>query len=150
MFYQIEEVKFIEPDYYQVFNQNRQHFYRFNGYRNNCSNTVKTFLSLLGIENTNLTAWADTIRNLGNAQYNPANLRVGDIVAMGKPGDTHHVGIYLGNGEVLHQSAMRGYSVGVYKDLSAFINHHAGFYFVRPNYALMDILEGQHYTFNIS
>jgi hypothetical protein len=150
MFYQIEEVKFTNPDYHQVVHQNRKYFNRFNGYRNNCSNTVKTFLSLLGLETEYLTAWADTIRNLGPVQYDPSRLKVGDIVAMGRPGDTHHVGVYLGNGEVLHQSTVRGYVVGVYKDLRAFINHRAGFYFVRPNYALREFLEGQYYTFQIS
>jgi hypothetical protein len=150
MFYQIEEVKIIEPDLHQVATQNKNSFNKFNGYRNNCSNTVKTFLSLLGLENSNLTAWADTIRNLGPVQYNPSDLKDGDIIAMGRPGDTHHVGVYLGNGQVLHQSSVRGYVVGIYRDLNAFINHHAGFYFVRPNYVLRDILERQYYTFQLS
>ncbi len=132
MFSLIQDVKIMEPDYHQVYIDNQKQFNRFNGYRNNCANTVRIFLSLLGSNISKVTAWADTVRNLGKVQYNPSNLQKGDIVAMGQPGDTRHVGVYLGDGKVLHQSAMRGYTVGVFKDLQAFVNHRAGFYFVRP------------------
>lgn len=146
MFALIQEIKFIEPDYYQVFTENRQKFEQFNGYRNNCANTVKTFLSLVDANAQNLTAWADTIRNLGQVHYDPSLLQKGDIVAMGRPGDTWHVGVYFGEGKVLHQSAMRGYIVGVYHDINAFINYHRGFYFVRPTYAYRNILENQFFV----
>jgi cell wall-associated NlpC family hydrolase len=80
------------------------------------------------------------VRNLGQVIYNPKDLKKGDIVAMGRPGDTWHVGVYFGNQKVLHQSAMRGYTVGVFGDLNAFINYHRGFYIVRP---YINILEEQ-------
>jgi len=147
MFYQIEEVRFIQPDYYQVFSNNREKFNRFNGYRNNCANTVRIFLTLLGYDSSDVTAWADTIRNVGPVSYDPNKLKEGDIVAMGRPGDTWHVGVYLGDGKVLHQSAMRGYNVGAYNDLNAFINDRRGFYFVRPTSSYNKILENQFYAF---
>lgn len=147
MFYPIEEVKFTEPDYYQVFTENQNKFSQYNGYRNNCANTVRTFLSLIGQNTDNVTAWADTVRNLGQVLYNPEQLQKGDIVAMGRPGDTWHVGVYLGEGKVLHQSAARGYVVGVYNDINAFINYRRGFYIVRPTNSYRDLLDGQYYTF---
>lgn len=147
MFYQIEEVKIIEPDYYQVFTENQEKFSRFNGYRNNCANTVKTFLSLIGLDTSKVTAWADTVRNLGQVLYDPEKLRKGDVVAMGQPGNTWHVGVYLGDGKVLHQSAMRGYVVGAFNDINAFIRDRRGFYIVRPANSYTDILDGQFYLF---
>jgi hypothetical protein len=147
MFHQIEDVKFIEPDYYQVFNENKNKFHQFNGYHNNCANTVKTYLSLIGLDTSKVTAWADTVRNLGQVLYDPNKLQEGDVVAMGRPGNTWHVGVYLGNGKILHQSAMRGYVVGVFKDLNAFIHDRRGFYIVRPSNFYNDILQGQFYLF---
>lgn len=147
MFYQIEEVRFIEPDFYQVFNSNREKFEQYNGRRNNCANTVRTFLSLLGYESTAVTAWADTIRNLGQVIRDPNSLQKGDILAMGHPGDTWHVGVYMGDGKVLHQSAMRGYTVGVYNDLNAFVNSRRGFYAIRPTESYMNLLKNQFYAF---
>jgi hypothetical protein len=147
MFYQIEDVKFIEPDYYQVFTENRNKFIQFNGYRNNCANTVKTYLSLIGLDTSKVTAWADSVRNLGEVLYDPDKLQEGDVVAMGRPGNTWHVGVYLGEGKILHQSAMRGYVVGVFKDLNAFIRDRRGFYIVRPYNSYNNILQGQFYLF---
>lgn len=122
-------------DFLRYYAENSTRFSKFNGYRDNCSRTVKKYLSLLGLETPTLTAWADTVRTLGTVEYNPAFLQPGDIVAMGRPGDTWHVGVYMGDGRVLHQSRSRGYTVGVYNDLHAFINHRVGFYYIRPNYA---------------
>jgi len=147
MFAILQEVKPVETDFYQIYTENKNHFYSFNGYRNNCSNTVRTFLSLLGKDVSQITPWADTVRKAGQVLYNPRELQKGDIVAMGIPGDTHHVGIYMGDGKVLHQSAMRGYVVGVFHDLNAFIKHRIGFYFVRPNYPVQEVLKDQFYTF---
>lgn len=145
MYALLQEVRPVETDFYQIYSENQNHFYSYNGYRNNCSNTVRTFLSLLGKDASQITPWADTVRKAGQVLYNSKELQKGDIVAMGVPGDTHHVGIYLGNGKVLHQSAMRGYRVGAYYDLHAFINHRAGFYFVRPKYPFREILKDQFY-----
>lgn len=143
MFALIEEVQNHQPDFYQVYLEHKHKFNRFHGFRNNCSNTVITFLSLLGANVYNVTAWADTVRKLGPIKFNPMELQIGDVVAMGRPGDTWHVGVYLGNGNVLHQSAMRGYRVGVYSDLNAFVNYSRGFYFVRPSYEKQNILDNQ-------
>lgn len=142
----IQDINLLEPDYHQVYVENRNKFRNFNGTPNNCSNTVRTFLSLLGVNIDNVTAWADTVRNLGQVLYNPSQLKRGDIVAMGRPGDTWHVGVYLGENQVLHQSAMRGYKVGVYNDIRAFINYRRGFYIVRPSYQHREILDGQFFT----
>ena len=126
------EVSLIEEFY-----SNKTRFFKYDFRRNNCSNVVKEFLSLLGIPTPKLTPWADTIRHLGEIKRNPWDLQVGDVVAMGRPGDTHHVGVYMGNGKVLHQSGVRGYRVGIFEDLRAFVNHRAGFYFVRPDYSVI-------------
>jgi hypothetical protein len=136
----IEEVRLVEPNFEEVFIQNQNAFTKYNGQRNNCSNTVRKFLSLLGINTDRVTPWADTVRNLGKIIYNPNQLQKGDSVAMGIPGDTFHVGVYFGDGKVLHQSAMRGYKVGIFNDINAFINYHRGFYIVRPH---TNILENQ-------
>jgi hypothetical protein len=129
----VEEVNFL-----QEYLNNERKFFKFNYRKDNCSNTVKKFLEVVGVSSDRLTPWADTIRSLGNVNYSPSSLRVGDIVAMGRPGDTHHVGVYMGGNAVLHQSRVRGLVVGVYNDLNAFINHRAGFYFVRPKYPVKD------------
>jgi hypothetical protein len=147
MFYPIEEVRFNEPDYYRVFSENRDKFSKFNGYRNNCANTVRTYLSILGMNAERVTAWADTVRQIGEVFYDPNQLKEGDIVAMGRPGNTWHVGVYLGHGKVLHQSAMRGYVVGAYYDLRSFINDRRGFYAVRPVQSYQNLLKDQFYTF---
>ena len=144
MYLESEEVRFHSPTFEQIFIENRDAFKRYNGYRNNCSNVVRRFLSLLSINTDKVTPWADTVRNLGKVIYNPKYLKKGDIVAMGVPGDTWHVGVYFGDRKVLHQSAMRGYTVGVFEDLNAFINYHRGFYIVRP---YINLLEDQFYTF---
>lgn len=136
----VEEVRFQSLDFEQIFIKNQDAFKRYNGYRNNCSNAVRRFLSLLGINTKKITPWADTVRNIGTIIKNPDKLQKGDIVAMGIPGDTWHVGVYLGDQKVLHQSAMRGYTVGVFDDLNAFINYRRGFYIVRPH---VNILEEQ-------
>jgi hypothetical protein len=140
----VEEVRLVEPNFEEVFIQNQNAFNKYNGQRNNCSNAVRKFLSLLGINTDRVTAWADTVRNLGKIIYNPNQLQKGDIVAMGIPGDTFHVGVYFGDGKVLHQSAMRGYKVGIFNDINAFINYHRGFYIVRP---FINILENQFFVF---
>jgi len=137
----VEEVKILESDFHLTYNRIRSKFNYYDGYRNNCSNTVKTFLSEIGINVSGITAYADTVRNLGKIHYNPNLLKVGDIIAMGKPGDTWHVGVYMGDNKVLHQSASRGYKVGIYDDLYAFINHHSGFYYVRPDYPVLYIMD---------
>lgn len=142
----IEEVRTNQPDFHQVYLEHSTKFNRFDGYRNNCSNTVRKFLSLLGTNVYSVTAWADTIRNLGPINFNPKQLEIGDVVAMGRPGDTWHVGVYFGNNKVLHQSAMRGYRVGVYPDLNAFVNYRRGFYFVRPSYSYQKLLERQFFV----
>ena len=147
MFYTTEEVRFIQPDYYQVFSDNKNRFTRFNGYRNNCSNTVRTFLSLIGMNTERVTAWADSVRKIGDVFYDSNQLKPGDVVAMGRPGDTSHVGVYLGDGKVLHQSAVRGYAVGIFYDLRAFINDRRGFYAVRPRQSYQNLLQVQYYTF---
>lgn len=124
-----------EVNFLQYYLDNKLKFKRFNFRRNNCSNTVKEFLNVIGIFTPTLTPWADTVRTLGGVSFSPKDLQPGDIVAMGRPGDTHHVGIYMGGNKVLHQSGSRGYVVGVYNDLNAFINHKMGFYSVRPDYS---------------
>jgi hypothetical protein len=127
--------EYTTPDFFQEYISNKNKFLKFNFRRNNCSNVVKEFLGALGLKTPTLTPWADTIRTLGSVNRNPEDLRPGDVVAMGTPGDTHHVGIYLGGSSVLHQSGIRGYVVGAHNDLAAFTNHRAGFYFVRPDYS---------------
>ena len=57
-------------------------------------------------------------------------LKAGDIVATGRPGDTPHVGVYTGGENVFHQSRKRGLKAGNYPDLNYFKQ---GGYFVRPN-----------------
>jgi hypothetical protein len=138
-----EEVRFEQPTFEQIFIQNKDAFKRYNGYRNNCSNVVRRFLTLIGVDSQNVTPWADTVRNIGTVIRNPKELQKGDIVSMGKPGDTSHVGIYFGDGMVLHQSAMRGHTVGIFNDINAFIKHRRGFYIVRPH---LNILEGQSFS----
>jgi hypothetical protein len=118
------------------YSNNSNTFKKFNGHRNNCSRVIIEYLSLLGIKFNNLTPWADTVRNIGKINYNPMFLQEGDIIAMGRPGDTHHVGVYMGGTNVLHQSRGRGYVVGVYEDLKAFTGHYAGFYSIRPDYSI--------------
>jgi len=142
----IEEVKFLQPDFYQVYQNHVHKFNRYHGFRNNCSNTVRTFLSILGANVYDVTAWADTVRKLGPINFDPMVLQIGDVVAMGRPGDTWHVGVYLGEGKVLHQSAMRGYRVGVYSDLNAFVNYPRGFYFVRPSYGNQNYFDNQFFN----
>lgn len=124
-----------EIDFMRYYAENPRAFRKFNGWRDNCSRTVKEYLEILGVQTVKLTPWADTVRTLGPANYNPNDLLPGDVVAMGRPGDTWHVGVYMGDNKVLHQSGIRGYRVGVYEDLNAFISHRAGFYYVRPDYS---------------
>lgn len=143
MYPSTEEIRSYEINFDQIFIENKNVFKKYNGYRNNCSNTVRKFFSLLGVNTDKVTGWADTVRNLGQVIYNPKDLKKGDIVAMGKPGDTWHVGIYFGNGRVLHQSAMRGYTVGIFNDINAFVNYRRGFYIVRP---YSNILETQFFV----
>lgn len=135
------EIQIIEERFVEKFQRMQNIFNYYDGYRNNCSRVVKKFLANVGVDVSPVTPWADTIRNLGPVQYNSSLIKEGDVVAMGRPGDTHHVGVYLGDGKVLHQSAARGYQVGAYSDLQAFVNSRHGFYFVRPNYR--QILEDQ-------
>jgi hypothetical protein len=143
MYPSTEEIRSYEINFDQIFIENKNVFKKYNGYRNNCSNTVRKFFSLLGVNTDKVTGWADTVRNLGQVIYNPMDLKKGDIVAMGRPGDTWHVGIYFGNGRVLHQSAMRGYTIGIFNDINAFINYRRGFYIVRP---YSNILETQFFV----
>jgi hypothetical protein len=143
MYPNIEEVRLHNPSFEQIFIENKNAFKKYNGYMNNCANTVKKFFSLLGVDTGKITPWADTIRNIGTVIRNPKELKKGDIVAMGKPGDTWHVGVYFGDGKVLHQSAARGYTVGVFNDINAFINHRRGFYIVRPQ---VNFLEEQSFV----
>lgn len=135
------EVQIIEERFVEKFQRMQNIFNYYDGHRNNCSRVVKKFLANVGVDVSPVTPWADTVRNLGPVQYNAFHLQEGDVVAMGRPGNTRHVGVYLGGGKVLHQSAVRGYRVGAYKDLNAFVNSRHGFYFVRPNYR--QILEDQ-------
>lgn len=141
----VEEVKLLETDFYSTYNRIKSKFNYYDGYRNNCSNVVKTFLSGVGVNISKITPYADTIRNLGLIQFNIKNLEVGDVIAMGRPGDTRHVGVYMGFNQVLHQSASRGYKVGIFNDLNAFYNHYAGFYYVRPSYPVRYIIS-QHFV----
>jgi hypothetical protein len=134
MFFQYQNIDLFKPDLERVYEESRFKFESYHGIRNNCSRTVRTLLSSLGVNVSAVTPWADTVRNLGPTYKSPSQLQKGDIVAMGRPGDTWHVGVYMGDSKVLHQSAVRGYRVGVYEDLNAFINSPRGFYFVRPNY----------------
>lgn len=131
-----EEVKIVESDFYLSYNRIKSHFNYYDGYRNNCSNVIKKLLSDIGVDVSKVTPFADTVRNLGSIQFNYKNLELGDVVAMGRPGDTWHVGVYMGFNKVFHQSASRGYKVGVFNDLNAFVYHRAGFYFVRPSYPI--------------
>jgi len=133
MIFLMEEVR---PQLISYYEQTKDKFQAYHGRPNNCSRLVKTFLETAKADVEGLTPWADTIRNVGPVFYNKNHLIPGDIVAMGRPGDTSHVGVYLGENNVLHQSASRGYSVGVYGDLAAFTNYYRGFYFVRPSYNL--------------
>jgi hypothetical protein len=143
MFFETVEHLNQTPNFEQLFINNEYHFKKYNGRKNNCSNAVRRFLSILGINTEKITPWADTVRNLGQVIYDPNQLKKGDIVAMGRPGDTWHVGVYFGGGKVLHQSAMRGYKVGIFDDINAFINYHRGFYIVRP---YINVLEDQFYS----
>jgi len=136
----IEEVRMVETDFYSSYNRIKSKFNYYDGYKNNCSNVVKKFLFETGVNVSKLSPYADTIRNLGSVKSNRMNLQAGDVVAMGRPGDTWHVGVYMGGSKVLHQSASRGYKVGIYNDLNAFLNHRAGFYYVRPSYPVRYIL----------
>jgi hypothetical protein len=135
------EIQIIENNFVEKFQQIQNKFNYYDGYRNNCSRVVKKFLASVGVNATPITPWADTVRKIGSVQYNPSLLKEGDVIAMGRPGDTHHVGVYLGGTKVLHQSATRGYKVGAFDDLAAFVNSRHGFYFVRPSY--QPILEDQ-------
>jgi len=136
----VEEVKLLETDFYSSYNRIKSQFNYYDGYRNNCSNVVRKFLSEIGVDVSKVTPYADTVRNLGLIRFNTKDLEIGDVVAMGRPGDTWHVGVYMGLNKVLHQSASRGYKIGIYNDLTAFIHHRAGFYFVRPTYPVRYIL----------
>ena len=136
----IQEVKIQEIDFHLTYNKIKSKFNYYDGYRNNCSNIVKKFLSETGVDVSQLTAYADTVRTLGPIQYSIKNLQIGDVVAMGRPGDAWHVGVYMGENKVLHQSASRRYKVGIYNDLNAFHTHHVGFYYVRPSYPVRYIL----------
>jgi cell wall-associated NlpC family hydrolase len=123
-----------EKDYLLAYQNIKQKFQQFSGWPNSCARTVRTFLRSNGVNTSSVTDWADTIRTLGKVSYNRIKLLPGDVIATGTPGDTRHVGVFLGNGKVLHQSASRGYEVGAYNDLDYFLSHWAGFYFVRPTY----------------
>jgi cell wall-associated NlpC family hydrolase len=139
------EIQIIETNFVEKFQQIQNKFNYYDGYRNNCSRVVKKFLASFGAYSAPITPWADTVTKVGPIYYNYRFLKEGDIIAMGRPGDTHHVGVYLGDSKVLHQSAVRGYKVGAFDDLSAFINSRHGFYFVRPSYDTRQILEQQYY-----
>lgn len=106
---------------------------RFTGIANMCSESVKAFYKSLGISLPGVTAWADTVRKAGTVMRDWSQLRPGDIVATGRPGDTPHVGVYTGGSNVFHQSRSRGLTVGNYPDLDYF---KSGGYFVRPSAAL--------------
>jgi hypothetical protein len=102
---------------------------RFNGIANMCAETVKEFYKSLGITLPGVTAWADTVRKAGTVMRDWSQLRAGDIVATGRPGDTPHVGVYTGGNNVFHQSQAKGLRAGNYPDLDYFKSG----YFVRPN-----------------
>jgi hypothetical protein len=146
MLFLIEEVKLLETDFYLTYNRIKSKFNYYHGYKNNCSNVVKKFLTEFGVDVKKLTPYADTIRNLGTPKSRIDELQFGDIVAMGRPGNTRHVGVYMGSNNVLHQSASRGYKVGIYRDLRAFTNYYSGFYYVRPMYPVQYLLRQQHFT----
>ena len=103
---------------------------RFTGVANMCAESVKAFYKSLGISLPGVTAWADTVRKAGQTMTDWSQLRAGDIVATGRPGDTPHVGVYTGGQDVFHQSRSRGLKAGNYPDLSYFQKQG---YFVRPN-----------------
>lgn len=103
---------------------------RFTGIANMCSESVKAFYKSLGITLPGVTAWADTVRKAGKVMTDWSQLRPGDIVATGRPGDTPHVGVYTGGDSVFHQSRSRGLKAGNFPDLSYFKR---GGYFVRPS-----------------
>lgn len=105
---------------------------RFTGVADMCSESVKAFYRSLGVSLPGVTAWADTVRNAGKTMRDWSQLQPGDIVATGKPGDTPHVGVYTGDGNVFHQSRKRGLVAGNYPDLDEFKR---GGYFVRPSVA---------------
>ena len=69
----IEEVKIQEIDFYLSYNRIKSKFNYYDGYRNNCSNIVKKFLSETGVDVSQLTAYADTVRTLGPIQYSIKN-----------------------------------------------------------------------------
>ena len=137
------EIQIIENNFVEKFQQIQNKFNYYDGYRNNCSRVVKKFLASVGANAAPITPWADTVTKIGPIHYSHKFLKEGDVVAMGRPGNTHHVGVYLGDGKVLHQSAVRGYKVGAFNDLAAFVNSRHGFYFVRPSYNNQQILEDQ-------
>jgi len=140
----VEEVKLLETDFYSAYNRIKSKFNYYDGYKNNCSTVVKTFLSGIGVNISKVTPYADTVRNLGLIQFNIKNLEIGDVIAMGRPGDTRHVGVYMGLNKVLHQSASRGYKVGIFNDFNAFHTHYAGFYYVKPSYPVRYLIR-QHF-----
>lgn len=102
---------------------------RFTGIANMCSESVKAFYKSLGVSLPGVTAWADTVRNAGTVMRDWSQLKSGDIVATGRPGDTPHVGVYTGGNNVFHQSRSRGLVAGNFPDLDYF---KSGGYFVRP------------------
>jgi tape measure domain-containing protein len=105
---------------------------RFTGVANMCSEAVKSFYKSLGFSLPGVTAWADTVRNAGQVMRDWSQLKPGDIVATGRPGDTPHVGVYTGGQNVFHQSRSRGLRTGNFPDLGYF---QRGGYFVRPTRA---------------
>ena len=104
---------------------------RFTGIANMCAESVRAFYKSLGISLPGVTAWADTVREAGTVMTDWSKLQPGDIVAKGRPGDTTHVGVYTGGGDVFHQSRSRGLRAGNYPDLGYFQSGPA--YFVRPS-----------------
>jgi len=106
---------------------------RYNGVRNMCANMVKVAGTKLGFNTDMMDGKANSAKLAGTLITDHSQIKVGDIVGWDKTnrhGD-EHVGIYVGNGEVLHQSASNGYRAGIYPHYSYFKSQR-GFYIIRP------------------
>ena len=106
---------------------------KFDGGKNNCANVVKAYGSVLGIDTSMMNATADSSKKAGTVMTNFSQLKAGDIIGWsgGSGFGDEHVGVYLGEDKVFHQSSSRGLKSGAYPDLEYFKSK-KGAYFVRP------------------
>ena len=106
---------------------------KWDGGKNNCANVVKDYGSVIGIDTSMMNATADSAKKAGTVMTDFSLLKAGDIVGWsgGKQFGDEHVGVYLGDGKVFHQSSSRGLKSGAYPDLEYFKSKQ-GAYFVRP------------------